>query len=103
MRYQIMIIRQPVSFSIHSNYIKQSQKDRAYFVKIGDTFKEVKMASVLVNGLQMFNENENRKKSEFDKSFVKALIIGLCTKKSIENGEEINKDLLIFIKGKQLE
>lgn len=34
-----------------------------------------------------------------DKTFIKALVIGLCTLKAIENGDEINKDLLVFIKG----
>lgn len=60
------------------------------------------MASVLVKGLKLFNDGENRKKIEFDKPFIKALIIGLCTKKAIEDGEEVHKDLLIFMKGLNL-
>lgn len=58
------------------------------------------MASILVNGLSRLNTGENRKNPDLDKAFVKALIIGFCTTKSIRSGHAINKDLMIFMKGK---
>lgn len=73
--------------------------DRAYLVKIDNRFEEMKMASVLVNGLKCLNDGENRKQSGLDSAFIKALIIGLCTTKAIKNGVPIHKDLMIFIKG----
>lgn len=90
-----------INDSISGNipFKNNATKDRAYFVKIDDQFKEIKMASLLVNGLKILNDGENRKQPGLDKTFVKALIIGLCTQKAIENGEQIHKDLLIFMKG----
>lgn len=73
--------------------------DRAYLVKIGNEFKEIKMASLLVKGLGSLNDSAYRKQPGLDLAFVKALIIGLCTKKAIKNGENIHKDLLVFMKG----
>lgn len=58
------------------------------------------MAAVLVDALKLFNNEENRNNTDLDQPFIKALIIGICTKKSIQSGEDIHKDLLIFIKGK---
>lgn len=78
---------------------ENEKKDRAYFVKIDNRFKEIKMASVLLNGLKCLNDGENRKQSGLDYAFIKALIIGLCTTKEIKNGKQIHKDLKIFIKG----
>lgn len=69
-------------------------------VKIGDAFMEVKMAATCVKGLLRFNETENRKDTGLDKAFIKALIIGLCTIKQVKENDRINKDLLIFLKGK---
>lgn len=57
------------------------------------------MAAVLVNGLMRMNENGSLKKSGLDAAYIKALIIGICTIKSIENGDSIHKDMLIFMKG----
>lgn len=68
-------------------------------VKVDGRFEEVKMAVRLVKGLLQLNETENRGNAMLDKPFIKALIIGLCTLKVLDNGEAINKDLLIFIRG----
>lgn len=68
-------------------------------MKIDGQYQEVKMAALLVNGLLHLNRNENRGNANFDKPFIKTLIIGLCTLKNVGNGEPIKKDLLIFIKG----
>lgn len=81
------------------SFLEQDQKDRAYLVKIDNAFEEVKMASKLVNGLYRLNDLEKRKNRALDKAFIKALIIGLCTIKAIQNGDQIHKDRLIFIKG----
>lgn len=67
-------------------------------MKIDGRFKDVTMAAVLVKLLRRANDTENRKKAGLDRGFLKALIIGLCTAKSIEKGEQIHKDILIFIK-----
>lgn len=79
--------------------MKQAQKDRAYILKIDGQYKELKMAALLVKGLLELNKDENRDNANLDKSFIKALMIGVCTLKKIENGDAIKKDLLIFIKG----
>lgn len=79
----------------------QNNGDRAYLVKIGGQFEEIKMAAMLVNGLSRLNGIEYRKKLDLDGAFIKALIIGLCTAKAIVEGERIHKDMLIFIKGLQ--
>lgn len=73
--------------------------DRAYLVLIDGQYQEVKMAALLVNGLLHLNKMENRGNANFDKTFIKALIIGLCTLKNVESSEPLKKDLLIFIKG----
>lgn len=96
---QLYTIKVNDSISGNIPFKSNATKDRAYLVRIDNIFKEIKMASLLVNGLQCFNNGDNRKKSGLDKAFVKALIIGLCTKKAIKNGDKIHKDLLIFIKG----
>lgn len=90
-----------INDSISGNipFKNNATKDRGYFIKIDNQFKEINMASLLVNGLQCINNGENRKQPGLDKAFVKALIIGLCTKKAIENGEQIHKNLLVFMKG----
>lgn len=74
-------------------------KDRAYLVKIGGRFHEVKMCSKLVDTLRILNETDNRKNAGFDMPFVKGLLIGFCTANSIQKRESIHKDLLVFIKG----
>lgn len=78
---------------------KQIQKDRAYLVKVDDHFTEMKMPALLVEGLLHLNGTENRKNANMDKTFIKALIIGICTIKAIQNNCQIHKDLLIFMKG----
>lgn len=68
-------------------------------MQIDGRYQEVKMAALLVNGLLCLNKNENRDNANFDKPFIKALIISLHTLKKIDIGEPMKKDLLIFIRG----
>lgn len=68
-------------------------------VKIDGEFKEVKMPAKLVKGLLSLNEGENRKNTDLDKTFIKALIIGLWTIKKVKTDERINKDFVLFLKG----
>lgn len=77
----------------------KATNDRAYLVKIDGRFKELKMAAVMVDALRRFNDGDNRKNFARDKAFVKTLIIGLCGLKSIEDGESVHQDLIIFIRG----
>lgn len=73
--------------------------DREYIVKIDDKYVEIKMASLLVRCLMTFNDGENRLNADMDKAFIKGLVIGFCTIRAIENGDNVHKDLLIFIRG----
>lgn len=45
------------------------------------------------------NGSEIRKDASFDIAFVKALVIGICHVKSIEQNGNIHKDMYIFLKG----
>lgn len=73
--------------------------DRAYIVKINGRYEEVKMAVLVVNCLLCLNKNEHRANANFDKAFIKTLVIALHTLKRIKIGEPIHKDLLVFIRG----
>lgn len=70
------------------------------YVRIDDVFKEIELSAQLVNGLCLLNQPTNRQNITFDKSFVKALIISICTLQAIKtSGEEaIHKDVLKFIR-----
>lgn len=86
----------------HYIFIKsfQNKNDRAYLLQIDGRYQEVKMAAVLVNGLIQLNRVENRNDASLDTSFIEALIIGLCTRKSVMSPSfQIQKDLLIFMRG----
>lgn len=96
----VVKINDPLSGNIP--FKENVKKDRAYSVRINGVFEEVKMASLLVNGLKYMNDGNYRKQSTLDHAFVKMLIIGLCTKDAIKNGEQIHKDLKIFMKGSNI-
>lgn len=61
-------------------------------------FKEVKFSAQLINGLTMFNQPALRQNVAYDKPFIKALIIGICTVQSIQNEECIHKDFIKFVR-----
>lgn len=69
-------------------------------VRIDGVFKEIKFSAQLVNGLCLFNQPTNRQKVSFDKPFIKALLIGICTLQTLKlKGEEgIHKDVEKFIR-----
>lgn len=93
----VVKMNDPISGNIP--FKENAENDRAYLTRIDKKYEEIKMASVLVNGLKCMNEGDYRKQSTLDHAFVKMLIIGLCTKDAIKNGKQIHKDLKIFMKG----
>lgn len=64
-------------------------------------YKELTLAASVVNYLKMVNNESNRKDISLDKSFMKALLIGLWTVKTIKNEPAINSDLKKCVKRKQ--
>lgn len=77
---------------------ENANKDRAYYVLVGQTYTEIKLSAQLLKGLSMFNQPNFRKNAAFDKSFVKSLLIGIFTVQAIRNGEKIHADLIKFIR-----
>lgn len=83
----------------------QLNKDRAYTIQINNKNQEVTLASRVISGLLWLNEPNRRENTEYDKTFIKALLIGICTLKTIQNlseNQRIPKGVLAFIKGKQV-
>ena len=66
-------------------------------MQVGDRFEEVKLSVKVVNGLKLLN-SEKRDDVARDKTFIKALLVGLFGVKSIKNGE-VDKHIVRFIKG----
>lgn len=70
-----------------------------------DTSVEITLAARVVQGLLLMNESSRRKDVSKDKVFIKALLIAICTLKTIYNLKEnqtLPKSILSFIKGKEL-
>lgn len=77
-------------------------KDRAYMIKIDGSYTEVSLAASFVMYLKAVNSPMNRENSDLDKPFIKALLVGLCSIKTIKSTSEIDKGYIAFIKGKEL-
>lgn len=82
-----------VSISIKDN------GDRSYLVQVGQEFEEIKLGVRVISGLIHLNELDRRNNVDFDKSFIKALLISVFSVETIKKSLELNKDSLKFIKG----
>lgn len=76
----------------------QEEKDRAFWVKVGDGFQEVKLKGRIVKWLCDLNENKRNEQS-IDKHFVKALLIAIFSVKTIKENGALDVDLMAFING----
>lgn len=79
-------------------YVKKERKDRAYLVRVDGVFQEIKLSAQLMNGLILFNGTPRRENVALDKSFIKGLLIGVCTINVIRKEKNIHKDILAFIR-----
>lgn len=70
-------------------------------VKMGDKYEKVRIGAHVVNGLINFNKPEKRADILIDKSFIKALLIGIVGLKRIKENGKIEKGLIKFMKGKR--
>lgn len=83
----------------------QCNKDRAYLIEIDGKSREIRLAARVIDGLLLLNQSNRREDVSRDKSFIKALLISICSLKTIQNLEEnerLNKSMLAFIKGKYI-
>lgn len=88
------------SNNVYISFLKnQGNGDRAYMIETAHGSSEVQLASRVVNGLKELNSGEKRKNQQFDKAFVKALMVSLIGIKKIKDGE-VDKDVLNLIKSK---
>lgn len=67
-------------------------------MEIDGVFKEIQISAQLIKGLTLFNQAPRRQNIFLDKSFIKGLLIGICTLDGIRNATVINKDILSFIR-----
>lgn len=66
---------------------------------IGGVFQEKKIQASIMAILLNLNENKKRGDANYDKAFIKALIIGLFSTKNVRDGKKMHDDLKAFIKG----
>lgn len=64
---------------------------------LGTSGIEVKLSERVISGLIMLNED--RKNAQKDKSFIKALLIGVNAMKDIKESKTLPKETIAFIKG----
>lgn len=77
-------------------------KDRAYTIQIGGIFKEISISAKAVDGLIVLNQPGRRENGKKDKSFLKALLISVCSLKTIQclrTNQKPAKEMISFIKG----
>lgn len=67
-------------------------------MQVSDRFEEVKLSVKVVNGLKELN-SKKRDDDAKDKTFIKALLVGLFGVKNIKSGQ-VDKRIVRFIKGK---
>lgn len=67
-------------------------------MQVGDRFEEITLSVRVVNGLKDLNGNDKRDNVSKDKTFVKALLVGVFGVKAIKDGH-VNKYVVRFIKG----
>lgn len=65
---------------------------------VDGVFREIKFSSQLIKGLSLFNGETRRENVALDKSFIKGLLIGICTINTIRKEKNIHKDILAFIR-----
>lgn len=87
---------------MHHSFSQSTSLDRHYLVRIGGVFEKIGFSGGLVRGLMEFNAPGLREDRSLDKCFIKGLLIGICTMKSIRENENIHKDIMKFIKGIQI-
>lgn len=79
-------------------YNTQDNGDRCFMAPKGDGFKEVRLPAKVVNGL--LKMNELKRSDQFDVPFLKAVLIGFCTMKKIQEIGYINEEVFNVVKGK---
>lgn len=67
-------------------------------MQVGDRFEEITLSVRVVNGLKYLNGNDKRDNVSKDKTFVKALFVGVFGVKAIKDGG-VDKYIVRFIKG----
>lgn len=72
---------------------------RTYQVQMDGEFHEMKIKAAMVEVLSEVSEDGKRSNAVFDKMFIKALIIGLSSTKSIQDGEKLHEGVKAFVKG----
>ena len=65
------------------NFIVQVNGDREFMIGNEDSFEEVQLKSAAVDGLIKMNKKKREK--QFDLVYLKALLIGFCTLKTIKD------------------
>lgn len=76
--------------------------DRAYVIQVNGENHEVKIAAKVVNGLIALNQPGRRENIDKDNSFIKALLIAVCSLnriKTLQANENLPKGMKNFIKG----
>lgn len=77
-------------------------KDRAYTIQFDGGFKEISISAKAVQGLISLNQPGRRENETKDKSFLKALLISVCSLKKIQclqPNQQPEKEMVNFIKG----
>lgn len=77
-------------------------KDRAYTIRADGVFKEISISTKAVEGLISLNQPGRRENEAKDKSFLKALLISVCSLKTIQclqPNQKPAKEMVNFIKG----
>lgn len=67
-------------------------------IEVNGIFEEIRMSAVLVKGLKVLNSPEKRHDILMDKSYLKALLIGMVGLTAIKSNEVIEKGILDFMK-----
>lgn len=77
--------------------LMQGNGDRAYLIETPGGSEEILLAVRVVTGLKKLNSEEKRQMQQYDKAFIKVLLVGFIGIQQIKE-RGINKDELKLIK-----
>lgn len=80
-------------------FLLQDKGDRAYIVTRGTAWKQLCLNARVVKGLKGFNMEGFRDSTEYDKKFIKVLLVAFIGVANIQNGQ-FDAFAIEFIKGK---
>lgn len=83
-------------------HLLKVRKDRAYTIQVDGNHREISIAAKVIEGLSCYNQPGQRENKAKDKSFVKALLISVCSIKLIrvlKSNQNPPKGMINFIRG----